>query len=653
MCGVAGFCDLALFSENREVRSPDAKLLEEMTDALSHRGPDQRGTHCEAGIGLGHRRLSIIDLSESGRQPMFNEDHSICVIFNGELYNHHELRQILKQQGHRFRSRTDTEVLVHGWESWGMELLDRIRGMFAFVLWDRKRKELLLARDRLGIKPLYYARTTDGWLVFGSELKALMKVPTFERRLNPQAVEEYCALGYVPDPRTIFTGMHKLEPATTLRFAPSEAFPEPVRYWQPPFGEEGPWRSLLDQAERSRSEEGVTQALWERLRESVQVHRESDVPLGAFLSGGVDSTAIVALLSEMDEQPVKACTVSFGERRFDESPYAIEVAERFQADHSLERADPLMKEGDPFSLLAGLYDEPFADDSALPTWMVCGLARKQVTVALAGDGGDETLGGYRRYRFFLAEERVRSKIPSSIRRPVFGALGRLYPKMDWAPQFLRAKSTFQALERALPEALLHGVSMMPDTWRNNLYTDAFDRELAGYRTSDLFVEWDRKAGLNDPLDRILSLDFHSFLPGRILTKTDRASMAHGLEVRVPMLDHHFVEWAVTLPSLFKIRNGEGKYLLKKALEPSLPQGFLKRPKMGFSTPLSQWLRGSYRQHLTKISQNGRLFETGWFSRKGVQQMVNAHLAGQRDYASALWGLLMFEAFLEHWDLPRV
>ncbi|HET7159203.1 MAG TPA: asparagine synthase (glutamine-hydrolyzing), partial [Burkholderiales bacterium] len=438
MCGITGMFD------TRGRREIDRSLLARMNDTQFHRGPDEGGVHLEPGVGLGHRRLSIIDLS-SGQQPLYNEDRSVVVSFNGEIYNFLELVPELQALGHVFHTRCDTEVIVHAWEAWGEACVTRFRGMFAFALWDRNRETLFLARDRLGVKPLYYAMLDDGLLIFGSELKALLAHPRLKRDIDPAAVEEYFAYGYVPEPRTIFRGAYKLPPACTLSLKRGETLHEPHGYWDVPF-KPGP----------SITEEEASEELITRLRESVKIRLMSEVPLGAFLSGGVDSSGVVAMMAGLSSDPVNTCSISFGDPAFNESAYAQTVAERYGTRHRVEQVDP-----DDLSLvdkLATLYDEPYADSSAMPTYRVCELARKSVTVALSGDGGDESFGGYRRYRGHVNEERVRSLLPLQIRKPMFGLLGTLYPKADWAPQVFRAKATFETLARDSVEGYFHSVS---------------------------------------------------------------------------------------------------------------------------------------------------------------------------------------------------
>jgi asparagine synthase (glutamine-hydrolysing) len=625
MCGIVGVMDL------KGSRAIPRELVVRMNQTQLHRGPDEGSLHLEPGLGLGHRRLSIIDLS-TGQQPLYNEDGSVVVIFNGEIYNYQTLIPELTALGHVFRTKSDTEVIVHAWEEWGEECVKRFRGMFAFALWDRNRETLFLARDRLGVKPLHYAQLADGLLVFGSELKSLAAHPAFRRELDPFAIDEYFALGYVPEPRTIYAGAKKLAPGHTLAIRRGRPLPEPREYWDVRFTLDSPITERDAQAE-----------LVERLAESVRLRMISEVPLGAFLSGGVDSSAIVAMMAGVSAEPVNTCSIAFSDPAFDESRFAEQVAQRYRTRHFVDRV-----ESDDFGLidvLARTYDEPYADSSALPTYRVCQLARRRVTVALSGDGGDESFAGYRRYRFHAMEERMRGALPFALRRPAFGLLGRVYPKADWAPQVLRAKTTFQALARTSVDAYFHSVSLLSDEMRGRLYSNTFKAQLGGYSAAEVFRRHAARAGTDDALGLVQYLDLKTYLVGDINTKVDRASMAHSLEVREPLMDHPLVEWLASLPSSLKVRGSEGKYLLKKTMEPYLPGEILYRRKMGFAVPLARWFRGPLRERVTQTVLGPRLESTGLFSARYLNELVGSHLAGVRDYSAPLWSLLMFDAFL--------
>ena len=627
MCGITGIIDI------RGSREVDRAVLQRMNDSQQHRGPDDGRLHIEAGIGLGHRRLSIIDIA-TGQQPLFNEDGSVVVVFNGEIYNYQQLIPELQTLGHVFHTRSDTEVIVHAWESWGADCVLHFRGMFAFALWDRNQQTLFMARDRLGVKPLYYALLDDGILLFGSELKSVLAHGDLRRDIDPRGVEEYFALGYVAEPRTIFKQAQKLSPGHSLMIRRGLAVPEPLAYWDVRFSLNNPISVLDAQAE-----------LVQRLQESVRLRMVSEVPLGAFLSGGVDSSAVVAMMAGLSTEPVNTCSIGFDDPAFNESQFAQQVADRHQTRHRLEIVGS--DDYDLIDTLARLYDEPYADSSAIPTYRVCELARKHVTVALSGDGGDESLGGYRRYRMHLMEERLRSVLPMAVRRPLFGMLGRLYPKADWAPRMLRAKTTFEGLARNSVESYCHSVSILREPMRQALFSPGFKSELAGYNAQTVFDRHAMNAGTDDPLALIQYLDLKTYLVGDINTKVDRASMAHSLEVREPLMDHELVEWLATLPSSLKIQGQEGKYIFKKSMEVHLPHEVLYRPKMGFSVPLARWFRGPLKQRVRSAVLGDRLLATGWFNAAYLHHLVDAHQSGARDYSAPLWTLLMFEAFLRN------
>ncbi|MEQ8493813.1 MAG: amidotransferase 1, exosortase A system-associated, partial [Gammaproteobacteria bacterium] len=527
MCGIAGVIDLA------GRREPDAAQLRRMTDALTHRGPDESGLHCAPGVGLGHRRLSIIDLA-SGQQPMASDDRQCWLTYNGEIYNYRELRAELEAAGQVFHTRSDTEVLLRAWLVWGEACVSRFRGMFAFAIWDERCETVFLARDRLGIKPLFYTVTPDRQLLFASELKSLELSPNVSRQIRPAAVEDYFALGYVPEPDTIYEGVHKLPPGHTLTLRRGQTSAVTREYWDVPF-----------RLAPGGSEADIIEELLARTREAVDVRLVAEVPLGAFLSGGVDSSAVVAMMAGLQTEPVNTCSIGFDVADFDETEYADRVAAQYGTAHFKRTVDP--NDFDLVERLIDLYDEPYADSSALPTYRVCELARERVTVALSGDGGDENYAGYRRYRLHMAEEVVRGHLPLGLRRAVFGPLGRLYPKADWAPRVFRAKTTFQALARDSVEAYFHSVSIFKDDLRAQLFTPGFRRALHGHRAGDVLARHAEHAPTDDPLSLVQYLDMKTYLVGDILTKVDRASMAHALEVRVPLLDHPLVEWISSLP----------------------------------------------------------------------------------------------------------
>ncbi len=626
MCGIVGIFD------TKGQREIDRDLLSRMNETQFHRGPDEGGLHTEKGLGFGHRRLSIIDLA-SGQQPLFNEDYTVVVTYNGEIYNFGELSDELKSLGHVFRTHSDTEVIVHAWEAWGEACVDRFRGMFAFAVWDRNKQTLFLARDRLGIKPLFYTLLPDGQFLFGSELKSLRIHSGVSREIDPAAVEEYFTFGYIPEPRTIFKNVYKLSPGYSLTLRHGQTTLKPKQYWDVGFKLQEPVN------EQEAGEELVA-----RLQEAVKIRMIAEVPLGAFLSGGVDSSAVVGLMAGLSETPVNTCSISFGDPKFNESQYAALVAEKFKTAHRVEQVDP-----DDFDLidhLADLYDEPYADSSALPTFRVCELAKKQVTVVLSGDGGDENMAGYRRYRWHTYEERMRNLLPASLRQPLFGLLGKVYPKADWAPRVFRAKSTFESMARDTLQGYMHSVSILSNQMRSQLFSDSLKKDLQGYNAIEVFKRHAKQSPTDHPLSLIQYLDLKTYLVGDILTKVDRASMAHALEVRVPILDHQLVDWMSGLSPDLKLRGTEGKYLLKKALEPMLPHEILYRKKMGFAVPLASWFRGPLKEKVRNNLLSREMLDSGLFNQRYLETLINQHQSGVRDYSASIWTLLMFHSFLK-------
>jgi asparagine synthase (glutamine-hydrolysing) len=624
MCGISGWFDMA------GLAAPDRPMVKAMNDAIAHRGPDGEGFHFEPGVALGHRRLAIIDLA-TGEQPMFTEGSRIAIVFNGEIFNYRDLRRVLERRGHPFRTRSDTEVILRGWVEWGADVVDYIHGQFAFALWDRSEQTLFLARDRLGEKPLYYSMLPDRTLLFGSELKALMAHPALPRAIDPLAVEDFFAFGYITDPRTIFAGVKKLGAGQTMLLQRGQA-PRLRTYWEPrPAG---------------RSERDLDRAagvLRDRLAGAVRSQLVSDVPIGAFLSGGVDSSGVAALMAEAVPQGLSCFTIGFDDAKFDERRYAAEVAARYGANHHVEVVSP--DDMETVDALSSVFDEPFGDSSAMPTFRLAKLARRHVTVALSGDGGDELFAGYRRYLFHGREEAFRALLPPPLRRSVFGTLGRLYPKLDWAPRMLRARQTFRELSVSAAEGYFHNVAVLPDEARAALFSPELRRATSGYRPADLIAEHMARAPVNDPVAAAQYVDLKTWLVGDILTKVDRTAMANSLEVRVPMLDPSFVEWAMALPRPLKLAGGEGKVVLKRALEPLVPNDLLYRPKQGFSVPLAKWFRGPFGQAFdAKLGKNTPLAEH--FDLTTVRKLTEAHRQGWSDNSRTLWLLWMFNGFLE-------
>jgi len=627
VCGIAGWFD------TRSERPPPRDIVKSMSDAIRHRGPDGDGFYFAPGLGFGHRRLAVIDLV-SGDKPMFSRDGGVCLIFNGEIYNFKELRHDLKQKDYQFDTQSDTEVVINAWKEWGRDCVTHLTGMFAFALWDQLERTLFLARDRLGEKPLHYAVLPDETLIFGSELKALLVHPAVSREIDPCAVEEFFALGYVAEPRTIYAQVAKLPAGATL-LARRGQKPDVRSYWDPRPAEIPPGE-MADLAD----------SLVERLSKIVKSQLVADVPVGAFLSGGVDSSGTMALMALASQDPIKAFTIGFGNSKFDETDYARNVAERYRADHIVEQMN-----GDERSLvekLPAIFDEPFGDSSALPTYLLAQLTRKSVTVALSGDGGDELFAGYRRYGFHAAEESIRRILPHGVREPVFGFMANLYPQLDWAPRFMRARHTLRELSLDSAMGYFCNVSVVDDDERRALFTPQSRRGLQGYHASEVLTRYAANAPTDDPVTLAQYVDLKTWLPGDILTKVDRTAMASSLEVRVPMLDHSFVNWALGLPQTAKRSGGSGKVLLKRAFERLLPRDLLYRPKQGFSVPLADWFRDAMGRHFRDAVRSGRRFAAAdYLDVDVVDGLLAQHLGGKYDHSRSLWLVWMFEAFMEN------
>lgn len=603
-----------------------------MTDAIAHRGPDGEGFHAEPHISLGHRRLAIVDLA-GGAQPMRSADGRLVVAFNGEIYNHAVLRRELEAAGHAYLTRSDTETLLHGWREWGLGLLDRLKGMFAFALWDAGRGELLLARDRLGEKPLLHTLLPDGTLAFASEMAGLLALPGVARRIDPAAVDDFLALGYVPDPRTIHAGISRLPAAHYMLLRRGERVTaESRRYWAPP-------RAAAPAPAEAADE------LRARLDAAVRAQLMSDVPLGAFLSGGIDSSAVVALaaraVAEDGTGPLAAFTVGFPGAA-DERPAAAALAGRLGlAHHAIdERLDYVAAARDQ----ARLFGEPFGDASAVPTLAVCRLARRHVTVALSGDGGDEVFGGYRRYRWHKLAEAVRAAVPAGMRRKVLAPLAAAYPKLDRAPRWLRAKNTLTEISLDAALGYYRTVCKLHDDRRRALYAPGMRAALDGHdpaaRIAALMAECDP----DDALLQAQYADLHTYLPGDILVKTDRMSMAVSLEVRPPLLDHELVAWGMALPSALKLKGGVGKHVLRSAMAPLLPAETLWGRKHGFAEPLGAQFRAQGETLRARLL-GPAMQESGLFDAEGVARLLEEHLSGRFDHAQPLWQLLVLEGFL--------
>jgi len=614
MCGIAG----KLTWDPRG--AIDADLLGAMTDAVRHRGPDADGFYFGEGVGLGHRRLSIIDLA-TGDQPLANEDGTVWTIFNGEIYNFAEVRQQLESHGHRFRTACDTEVLVHGYEQWGVNLVDRLRGMFAFAVWDARERRLVLARDRVGVKPLHYA-VLDNGLVFGSEIKSLLVDPAVPRDWSPEALDAYLALLYVPAPLTIYRGVQKLPPGHVLVAERGQV--RVSRYWDLPFETDG----------AAENENAWLEPLEAQLREAVALRLISDVPLGAFLSGGIDSSLVVAFMKETSGAPVITTSIGFAEQAYDELRHAVTVARHLDVVQHTHIVTPQVEALLP--KLAWHFDEPFADSSAVPTYYVSAAAREHVTVALSGDGGDEVWAGYARHRVEQTEHRVRRTLG-----PASGMIGQAARVM---PLGVKGARSLRHLAHAPGHALAlkHEYGMFDRAARRGLYSEGFRRAVAN---ADPLAAFDARYSActsADPLDRAMYVDVHTYLHDDVLTKVDRMSMAVSLESREPLLDHKLLEFAARVPVALKLRDGMSKYLLRRVLASRLPAPVLARGKQGFAAPIGEWLRGPLQPLLHDLVGSRRSLERGVFERAGVERLLQEHRTGKGDHPHRLWQLLMLE-----------
>jgi len=631
MCGIAGLLDL-------RARPVNSSLVRGLCNVLAHRGPDDEGYYIEGPVALGQRRLAILDLA-GGRQPMSNEDGTIWVTFNGEIYNFRELRARLEGLGHRFATCSDTEAIVHAYEQYGPACVKELRGMFALALWDQPRQTLFLARDRVGKKPLFYAEV-DGQWAFASELHALLQHPGLAREVDWAALDDYLTYGYVPAPKTIFRGVRKVPPAhwLTVRLRPDGSGDSDVhveRYWQ-----------LAYEPKLRLSEEDAADGLLEVLREAVRLRMIADVPLGALLSGGIDSSIVVALMSQLSDRPVKTFSIGFDDQEFNELPHARRVAERCGTEHHELIVRPNALEVLP--TLVRHYGEPYADSSAIPSYYVAKLTREHVKVALNGDGGDECFAGYERYAGGLAADRY-GRIPAAVRRLAIEPLSRLIPAGGSRRSRLRqARRFLEVAGKPAPERYLRWIGYVRTGEKAALYSADFQEQLAGHRAESWLLEmWEQltAAGLG-PLDRMLALDVQSYLPYDLLVKMDIATMANSLEARSPFLDHEVMEFCARLPASYKLRGMRLKHLLKKAGAGLLPPETLARRKMGFGVPVGNWMRRELRSWTEDLLLSPRALKRGYFEPDALRHLVDAHLEGREDRSFQLWALV----WLELWHL---
>lgn len=635
MCGITG----GLWFDERN--AINATVLGSMAHAIEHRGPDDAGTHLESlqrdvtgvipGVALGFRRLSIIDLA-GGHQPMSNEDGSVWIVFNGEIYNYRDLRRRLEGSGHKFQTDSDTETIVHLYEDLGTECFAHLNGMFAVAIWDRTKRQVVLARDRLGKKPLFY-QWHDGQLLFGSELKAISQSPTFDSKLSAGAIDQFLTYQYVPHPNSIYQHSRKLPPG---RFAVvRESGIEVKSYWNVD------WRH-----ETQISEQEAASKLDELLRDSIRLRLRSDVPLGAFLSGGVDSSLIVALAQEQLDTPLNTFSIGFAENDFDETSYARQVAGWVRTNHNEFKVTP-----HAVSVLDQLvwhYDEPFGDSSSIPTWYLCQRTREQVTVALSGDGGDELFAGYDRYRAIWLSQWFNRLIPVA---PILGSrFVQKLPHSNRQRSFVRRLQRFgQALNEPAARQFMNWLQIFPERMRAELYRDEFVEQLPNEDPYEFFESAWRGVGDRDVVSRASLADLVTYLPCDLMTKVDIASMAHGLECRQPFLDYRLVEFAASLPVSLKFRFGSGKRLLRRTFERLLPRQIWTRKKMGFGVPLGYWFQNELRELMYErlLSNDSRCHQ--FLKPDAIQTLVEQHVAGRVNHCYRLWNLLILESWLRRWS----
>lgn len=639
MCGIAG--GVWPFGSDEL----DKETLRRMTDALAHRGPDDEGAwiapaesihlHTDSkarhGVALGFRRLSIIDLS-TGHQPLGNEDGSVQIVFNGEIYNYRELRHRLEGAGHRFQTQSDTETIVHLYEDLGVQCFEHLNGMFAIAIWDSKRDRLILARDRMGKKPLFYT-IQNGSLYFASELKSLLEIPSIRREIDPGSIDLYLTYQYIPHPHTIYKGIRKLEPGCCAVFEHGQL--QVTNYW------------AIDWAfERKITLSDAKSQLKELLSDSIRLRLRSDVPVGAFLSGGIDSSLVVALAQRELSQPIQTFSIGFSEADFDETQFAQQVAEHVGTTH--QRFEVTPDALDIVDKLSYQYDEPFSDSSAVPTWYLSELTRRHVTVALSGDGGDELFGGYERYRALVLSQRMQRWLPVKWIQSS-GILQRLPDSTARRSLLRRVRRFCEALGQGPVDRYMNWIQIFGEAQRLELFRDDFVPELPDRDPVDFLRNAWRAAGKRDLVSCATSADLQTYMPCDLMTKVDIASMAHSLEARQPLLDYRLIEWAVSLPSSFKLRGRIGKYLLHETFADVLPAAIWNRPKMGFGVPIAKWFRTSLRDRTYDALLSADTKCQRFFREDTIRSLVDAHMSGRENQAYRLWNLLTFELWLRRWN----
>ncbi len=627
MCGIVGIV-------RNDGKPVDEELLARMNNAIRHRGPDEDGFYVNGSVGLAMRRLAIIDL-KSGQQPIHNRDRSSWIVFNGEIYNYLELREKLEKLGHTFYTNSDTEAIVHAYDQFGADCPNHLRGMFAFAIWNERTQELFLARDRVGKKPLLYAEV-NGQLIFGSEFTALLLHPDISRDIQPEALDHYLSFMCIPAPMTVYRSIRKLEPGHWLRWHNGNV--ERQRYWEPDFTKK------IDISEEEAGERTV-----EILRDAVRVRLMSEVPLGAFLSGGIDSSAVVALMSQESSERVKTFSIGFDEQDFSELHHARRVAEHVGAEHHefIVRPDAI----EVLPMLVEHYGEPYADSSALPTYYVAKETRKHVTVALNGDGGDESFAGYERYIAMGLTEKYR-KVPSFVRESLIREAVNLIPTDPTKRSKIKsAQRLLAVVSHPKTNRYMHWMSTFNEEMKGPLYSDFFREQTADANATGILENWFKRANGIGIVDALLLTDQMTYLPNDLLVKVDIATMAVSLEARSPFLDHHVIEFAASLPQNLKLRRLTGKYLLKKVLRKLLPSENLTRRKMGFGVPIGHWFRGKMQPFLREVVLSDKALGRGLFKPETVRQLVDSHTRAERDYSHQLWTLLMlelwFNRFIDH------
>jgi asparagine synthase (glutamine-hydrolysing) len=619
MCGIAGFINTSI----KPVAEREA-LLDAMCRIITHRGPDEQGMMVDDQAALGMRRLSIIDL-KTGQQPIYDESGNLVIVFNGEIYNFRELKTELEKLGHRFKTNSDTETIVHAYEEFGVDCLQHLRGMFAFAIWDKAKKELFIARDRVGKKPLYYSVLDGGEIVFGSELKVLLIHGGIKREIDLAAMDAYLSFGYVPDPMCIFKNVQKLEPGHYLTWRDGQIATH--SYWDFDYSEHP--------AFSGRKEEDYIEELRELVTDAVNVRLISEVPLGAFLSGGVDSSAVVGNMARLSNQPVKTFSIGFNEDSFSELKYARIAAEHFGTEHHEFIVTPDLC--DVVDELVGHFDEPFADSSALPTYMVSKMAREYVTVVLSGDGGDELFAGYTRY----VTDKKRAgldKLPSAVKAGLLQPLSAMLPHNAPGKNYLY-NASLDAVDR-----YIDNISHFSPQKKAALYSARIKQSMNGSSGAGEKLFYDFAAGVEsaDPVDKLLYLDSKTYLPGDILTKVDRMSMAVSLEARVPLLDHKLIEFVTKIPAALKLKGLETKYIFKRAMKGLVPESILNRPKQGFGVPINEWINSQLRDRIRETLLEKRTLDRGYFEPAYIELLLDEHARGRRDHSHALWILWMLE-----------